>query len=59
MIESSLALISFWLTGLTLITTLMLSPSTPPVSLLDSISLLMDLARDPALPGLAKKLIKN
>ena len=36
-----------------LITTLMLSPSTPPDSLPDSpISLLIDFANEPALPGL-------
>ena len=38
-----------------LITTLMLSPSTPPDSLPDSpISLRIDFAREPALPGLRK-----
>ena len=41
-----------------LITTLMLSPSTPPDSLPDSpISLRIDFAREPALPGLREWLI--
>ena len=61
MIPSSLALCSFWLMGLTLMTTLMLSPSLsePELSPSDFKEPFMDFPREAELPGLGMRKLIN